>query len=101
MVVFVDLEDESEPPERGVAPQHWSLRNNHSGGGFDGLSALRGLSLLDAENDGRANPNKNVPASAALSCYPYVCPHFISLISAKAAVLRRRNLTVRVGSSCR
>lgn len=62
MVVFVDLEDESEPPER---VPHWSLLHQH---GVGNLPALKSLSL---EIEGRINPNKNA-LTEALGCYPYV-----------------------------
>jgi len=69
MVIFVDLEDESEPPQRAL---HWSLRPQHGsnlhGNGHAGLS-IGGLSL--EESDGRANPNKNAIAEA-LGCYPII-----------------------------
>jgi hypothetical protein len=66
MVVFVDLEDESEPPER--APR-WSLLNEH--GRIGNISSLRGLSLdAGMRGDLTENPNKNV-ITEALGCYPY------------------------------
>jgi hypothetical protein len=66
MVVFVDLEDESEPPERAA---HWSLLNER--GGIGNISSLRGLSLTDGiRADQRDNPNKNA-ITEALGCYPY------------------------------
>lgn len=77
MVVFVDLEDEGEPPERGVTSQHWSLLNSHGhgyGGGFDILPAVRGMSLFDSQ-DGRDNPNKCKSVAEALGCYPYAFVH--------------------------
>jgi hypothetical protein len=65
MVVFVDLEDESEPPER--AP-HWSLHHPHKGPGF----GVGGLSIgSQSQSDGRENPNRNT-ITEALGCYPYV-----------------------------
>jgi hypothetical protein len=67
MVVFVDLDEESEPPERAL---HWGLLNQH--GGFGNLPSLRALSLKEGGKvDGRENPNKNA-ITEALGCYPYV-----------------------------
>jgi hypothetical protein len=67
MVVFVDLDEESEPPERA---SHWSLLNQH--GGFGNLPSFRALSLKEGDQiDGRENPNKNT-ITEALGCYPYV-----------------------------
>jgi hypothetical protein len=65
MVVFVDLEEESEPPERA---QHWSLHGlhaNHVGFGIGGLTLKEGVQ--------RDNPNKNA-ITEALGCYPYFLP---------------------------
>jgi len=69
MVLFIDLEDESEPPEQlGNNPHHWLMHDN--------TDFLRGLTI---GNEGRAggvevareNPNKNA-ITEALGCYPYV-----------------------------
>jgi hypothetical protein len=72
MVVFVDLEDESEPPEGHGTAQHWSQLESHGGGAFGNLTSMMRLSLLDGGDDGRINPNRNSKATAALACYPYV-----------------------------
>jgi hypothetical protein len=72
MVVFVDLEEESEPPER---LPHWSLLNQRAHRGFEGLASVRRLSLRD-QGDGRENPNKNAIAEA-LGCYPYVTSFWV------------------------
>jgi hypothetical protein len=61
MVVFVDLEDEKEPPEqlhRGFQKPVW--------GGFGDDDA--GIVRIGAE-EGRENPNKNA-CTEALGCYP-------------------------------
>ncbi|KAI9647804.1 hypothetical protein NHQ30_004192 [Ciborinia camelliae] len=77
MVVFVDLEDDSEPPEQIVnGLKH--LQNGFNGfqkpvwGGFEeankGAKSARELAL---EEDGRENPNKNA-LTEALGCYPII-----------------------------
>ena len=68
MVLFVDLEEDSEPPEQGVAP-HWSQLNQHGGREFTDLQRLGGLSLGAGKTDERVNPNRNAVAEA-LGCYP-------------------------------
>ena len=60
MVVFVDLEDESEPPEQ----VHWSQRSHNTEFGSLGLQKFAGLSF-----GVRENPNRNAVAEA-LGCYP-------------------------------
>lgn len=72
MVVFVDLEEESEPPERALQ-QHWSLCGHDLHHGAKGFG-IGGLTLKEGMQDGRANPNKNA-ITEALGCYPYVT-HF-------------------------
>lgn len=67
MVVFVDLEDESEPPERA---SHWTLLNEH--GGTGSISSLKGLKFKDGiRGEHRENPNKNA-ITEALGCYPII-----------------------------
>jgi hypothetical protein len=62
MVVFVDLEDESEPPELS----NWSRLSLNLHGGL----MNRPLELQEKEVDkGRVNPNKN-SITEALGCYP-------------------------------
>lgn len=62
MVVFVDLEDESEPPELS----NGSRLNLNLHGGL----MKRPLELQEKEVDkGRVNPNKN-SITEALGCYP-------------------------------
>jgi hypothetical protein len=72
MVVFVDLDDTEEPPER---PPHW-LQHQHLG--VTGDIALRsfggdGRTTKDSINDGpeRENPNREKAVTKALGCYPY------------------------------
>ncbi|KAG0652000.1 hypothetical protein D0Z07_1154 [Hyphodiscus hymeniophilus] len=59
MVLFVDLEDEIEPPE--IVTDHW--QNSHR----RGFSAVK----IAASDDGRVNPNKNA-TTEALGCYPII-----------------------------
>lgn len=75
MVVFVDYEDDSEPPEQNVTGLH-HLQNGINGfqkpvwGGFGDANKganIRGLML----EDGRENPNKNA-ITEALGCYPII-----------------------------
>jgi len=71
MVVFVNLElleDESEPPERSVAPD-WSHLNHYGGQEFVAVRGFGGLSLEGSNTGDRVNPNKNAVAEA-LGCYP-------------------------------
>lgn len=85
MVVFLDLEDEGEPPEQlggemgmGMNRTHWMMQHH----GNVGQDLLRGLSLgttragigargkeMELERD---NPNKEKSVTEALACYPYV-----------------------------
>lgn len=69
MVIFVDLEDESEPPEKIIAP-HWSQGQNGRRE-FAALPKLGGLSLDVVQQKDRINPNKNA-VTEALGCYPWV-----------------------------
>ena len=68
MVLFVDLEDESEsePPESGNAFKNLNLTHRWGRDGEAGL--MRSTRVMDA--DGRDNPNKNA-ITQALGCYPY------------------------------
>ena len=64
MVLFVDLEDESEPPEITTQWQRQHLYER-------GLRTAH-IGTLDGKDEGRrVNPNKNV-MTEALGCYPYV-----------------------------
>lgn len=72
MVVFLDLEDEAEPPEQGA---HWL---QHHERGYAGV--MRRLDINAVETEGwedveRENPNKKKPITEALGCYPYVLLH--------------------------
>lgn len=103
MVVFIDLEDENEPPEhiklRSAAAMagRWSpldsksTNNNIKLGSSSALHALErdnavGVASLmlslangkDAKGEIRHNPNKN-SLTEALGCYPYVYrPQYIA-----------------------
>lgn len=59
MVVFVDFEDETEPPE--IVTNHWEHLSQR---------ALRTVQNA-AVDDGRVNPNKN-STTEALGCYPAI-----------------------------
>lgn len=66
MVVFLDLEDENEPPEQ-VRNSHWLIQQHGN------ADMLRSLSLREPKEDGgRENPNKEKGITEALACYPYV-----------------------------
>ncbi len=76
MVVFLDLEDDTEPPEQGA---HWLQRHER---GYAGV--LRRLDLNAGGSEGREvvereNPNKKKPITEALGCYPYVLPELFNL----------------------
>lgn len=64
MVVFLDLEDENEPPEQ--VRSHWLMQQHENAG------LLRSLSLRsqNVEDDGRGNPNKDQAITQMLACYP-------------------------------
>jgi hypothetical protein len=66
MVVFLDLEDENEPPEQ--VRNHWLMQQHENSG------LLRSLSLRsqNVEDSGRDNPNKDQAITRMLACYPYV-----------------------------
>lgn len=82
MAVFVDLDDESEPPEAqsGNGRSAWGdVRDPHLHAAALRNSELRGMEgkVLVArdkvdeavDEDGRPNPNRNV-ITQALGCYP-------------------------------
>lgn len=73
MVVFLDLEDDVEPPGQGA---HWL---QHHEGGYAGV--MRRLDINAVESEGREvvereNPNKKKRITEALGCYPYVVLHY-------------------------
>jgi hypothetical protein len=69
MVVFFDLEDDLEPPEKFALKEqvHWSRL------GADDVDARRDICGGVGESDGgvqvRPNPNMN-PMTESLGCYP-------------------------------
>jgi hypothetical protein len=75
MVVFLDLEDDAEPPEQMRTGEHWSMQHGTAG-------VLRSLSMRRergvGEADERENPNKEKAITRALGCYPYVRPNSAS-----------------------
>jgi hypothetical protein len=64
MVVFLDLEDDAEPPERFIG-EHWLIQNN---------DMARTLPLRawneTVGNERRENPNREMAVTKALGCYP-------------------------------
>ncbi|KAG4416748.1 hypothetical protein IFR04_010077 [Cadophora malorum] len=88
MVVFLDLEDEAEPPELGNGnPARWM---EHHERGYAGVlrrldinagsvvesgmgngNGNRSVGLADEQKE-RENPNKNLPITEALGCYPVI-----------------------------
>lgn len=71
MVVFVDLDDESEPPEDPRLKIIWDV-NGHAGivGRFGPGNSVPGKEMKSAdEAEKRENPNKT-PFTEALGCYP-------------------------------
>lgn len=79
MVVFLDLEDEAEPPEQC----HWLAQHQHHDRAYAGV--MRRLDINAAEGEGsglqleRENPNRTKPITEALGCYPYVSSIVYSL----------------------
>jgi hypothetical protein len=79
MAVFVDLDDENEPPEvqpcnaRGDVrdPYHHAaaLRNRELRGMEGKIVVARDADDETVDEDGRPNPNRNV-ITQALGCYP-------------------------------
>jgi hypothetical protein len=82
MAVFVDLEDENEPPETqtGNARPTWDARdpNAHAHAGLRNreLRGMEGKVVVAREEerkgedeDARPNPNRNI-ITQALGCYP-------------------------------
>lgn len=67
MVVFLDLEDDVEPPER-FAGEHWLMQ---SAGMIRNLPS-RGINDGNGDGEGRENPNREKAVTKALGCYPYV-----------------------------
>jgi len=72
MVVFVDLDDESEPPEDPRLRSHWDI-NGHAG--VIGRFGVRNGVVVPekegktADEGQRDNPNRTV-VTEALGCYP-------------------------------
>lgn len=79
MVVFVDFEDDSEPPEQ-VGNELSHLQNGINRfqkpvwGGFGEANKGANALELTLDQDDRVNPNKNV-ITEALGCYPSVLVH--------------------------
>ncbi|TVY14254.1 hypothetical protein LARI1_G007627 [Lachnellula arida] len=65
MVVFVDLDDESEPPEVGG---HWDVRRFGLG---NTVSEKEKEEVENVNEEKRDNPNRNA-STEALGCYPVV-----------------------------
>lgn len=65
MVVFLDLEDDVEPPEQS---NHWSTYH----GNISGMRSFGGEGQhQEAENEEeRENPNREMGITKALGCYP-------------------------------
>ncbi|KAK0108243.1 hypothetical protein ONS95_003062 [Cadophora gregata] len=89
MVVFLDLEDEAEPPELQLGNGHAAHWMAHHDRGYAGV--LRRLDInagatesgtvngirnagsgVRTEQKERDNPNKNLPITEALGCYPII-----------------------------
>lgn len=67
MVVFMDLEDDAEPPEQGG---HWLPYRGIGDAGNLRYIGLNGRVANGVEE--RENPNKEKPITEALGCYPYL-----------------------------
>ncbi|KAH6674277.1 hypothetical protein B0J14DRAFT_589649 [Halenospora varia] len=74
MVVFVDLEDESEPPEDPRLRSHWDM-NGHAGiigrFGVGHTVADKETEKDEERGESRDNPNKTA-FTEALACYPVI-----------------------------
>lgn len=81
MVVFMDLEDENEPPEQ--VHNHWLMQQHQNAGLLRGLS-LRTQSVGD---DGRGNPNKDQAITRMLACYPYVAAQICYVLELHGRIL--------------
>lgn len=81
MVVFVDLDDESEPPEDIRLRSHWDINGQNHGISF-GRFGIGSLSINEASsiakeetNAGTSKPvekQEKMLVAEALGCYPYV-----------------------------
>lgn len=74
MVVFVNLDDDSEPPEQignGLRHLHHGINGFQKPvwGGFAEVNRGATAQRLALEEDGRDNPNKNA-ITEAMGCYP-------------------------------
>jgi hypothetical protein len=65
MVVFVDLDDESEPPEDPRLGGHWDIHGRAGAIGRFGV----GNKEVETDEGQRDNPNRTV-VTEALGCYP-------------------------------
>lgn len=70
MAVFVDLEDESEPPEvqPDISSSQWAMLDLDPAVRDRELRSVAGKANAE---ETRANPNRNITAQA-LGCYPWV-----------------------------
>ncbi|KAL5321954.1 hypothetical protein ACEPPN_009919 [Leptodophora sp. 'Broadleaf-Isolate-01'] len=89
MVVFLDLDDEAEPPELGPGganATHWTAHHDRGYAGVlrrldinagesviaPGGEGLGGANRLGGGQKERDNPNKKMPITEALGCYPII-----------------------------
>ncbi|KAH7420012.1 hypothetical protein BKA64DRAFT_700013 [Cadophora sp. MPI-SDFR-AT-0126] len=88
MVVFLDLEDEAEPPELGTGnAAHWMAHHDNGYAGVLRRLDVNSGSVMESgrgngnrsvgsggqgEPQERENPNKNLPITEALGCYPII-----------------------------
>jgi hypothetical protein len=75
MVVFLDLEDDVEPPEQMRVREHWSMQHGTVNAGVLRSLSIRGERGVDPAAHERENPNKEKAITKALGCYPYVYPN--------------------------
>lgn len=81
MVVFVDLDDESEPPEDIRLRSHWDI-NGHNHGNSFGNFGIGHLAINEARSIAKEEVNaatsrtiekqEKMLVAQALGCYPYV-----------------------------
>lgn len=66
MVVFVDLDDETEPPEHGISEEQWAMKRIDG----DSNAGARPGNIAGHPVQTRSNPNRNA-LTQAMGCYPY------------------------------
>jgi hypothetical protein len=71
MVVFVDLDEESEPPEDIRLRLDWGIHGHNGTRGRSGVENLASIKAEAMKPDVMETPCRT-PIAEALGCYPYV-----------------------------